>query len=100
MSQMNLSYSGQIEVAQNITQQSKDLLEALLEADSANTPLSVDIGQVRPRGDTAVLIVSLSAQGDISTLQTAQDALASDVVALGLEESVEDAKDAISITQL
>ena len=99
MSQMNLSYSGQIEVAQNITQQSKDLLEALLEADSADSPLSVDSGQVRPRGDTAVLIVSLSAQGDISTLQTAQDALASDVVALGLEESVEDAKDAISITQ-
>jgi len=99
MTEMNLSYSGQIEVEQNVKQQSKALLEKLLEADSADSPLSVDSGQVRPRGDTAVLIVSLSAQGDISTLQTAQDALADDVVALGLEESVEDAKDAISITQ-
>jgi len=99
MTDMNLSYSGQIEVAQNITQQSKDLLEKLLETDSADTPISVDSGQVRPRGDTAVLIVSLSAQGDISTLQSAQDTLANDVVALGLEESVEGAKDAISITQ-
>ena len=99
MTEMNLSYSGQIEVEQNVKQQSKALLEKLLEADSADSPLSVDSGQVRPRGDTAVLIVSLSAQGDISTIQTVQDTLANDVVALGLEASVEDAKDAISITQ-
>jgi len=99
MAEMNLSYSGQIEVEQNIKQQSKALLDALLEADSADSPLSVDSGQVRPRGDTAVLIVSLSAQGDISTIQSAQDKLANDVVALGLEESVEEAKDAITISQ-
>jgi len=96
---MNLSYSGQIKVEQNIKQQSKALLDELLEADSADSPLSVDSGQVRPRGDKAVLIVSLSAQGDINTIQSAQDTLANDVVELGLEESVEDAKDAISITK-
>jgi len=96
---MNLSYSGQLEVEQNIKQQSKALLDELLEADSEKSPLSVDSGQVRPRGDKAVLIVSLSAQGDISTIQTVQDTLANDVVELGLEESVEDAKDAISINQ-
>jgi len=99
MTDMNLSYSGQIEVEQNVKQQSKALLEQLLEADSADSPLSVDSGQVRPRGDTAVLIVSLSAEGDISTIQEAQDTLANDVVALGLEESVEDAIDAITINQ-
>jgi len=99
MTDMNLSYSGQIEVEQNVKQQSKAILEQLLEADSADSPLSVDSGQVRPRGDTAVLIVSLSAEGDISTIQEAQDTLANDVVALGLEESVEDAIDAITINQ-
>jgi hypothetical protein len=94
----NLSYNGQKTVESDTSKQAHDLLDALLTLHGADSPIAVDVGQVRPRGDALTLLVSLSADSDMDTLQSVEDTLAGELVTLGVEPDVETAKEHIQIT--
>jgi hypothetical protein len=94
----DLSYNGQKTAESNPTKQAHDLLDALLTLHGADSPIDVDVGQVRPRGDALTLLVSLSAESDMDTLQSVENTLAGELVTLGVEPDVETATDQIQIT--
>jgi hypothetical protein len=98
MAEFKLTYGGQRRIETNPNTQMHDLLDALLASHNADSPVQVDVGQVRPRGDALVVIVSLSATADYSTLQTVRDELATALVDLGLEPDATSATDEIQIT--
>jgi hypothetical protein len=95
----DLSYNGQKRVESNPTKQAHDLLDNLLNLHTADSPIDVDVGQVRPRdgGNALALLVSLSAESDMSTLQSVEDTLAGELVTLGVEPDVKTAKEQIQI---
>lgn len=95
---VQLSYSGQKTAETNPSQEAHDLLDALLAVENQDEPITVDTGQVRPRGDTLLLIVSLSAEAPMETLQSVQDSLATELVNLGVEPDATTAKDAITVS--
>jgi hypothetical protein len=94
----NLSYNGQKRVESNPRKQTHDLLDALLDLHAADSPIDVDVGQVRPRGDALVIIVSLSATADMSTLESVESDLATALTELGIEPTEAEAKQSIQIT--
>jgi hypothetical protein len=89
-----LSYSGQTQVESNQKQQAQELLDALLTLHESDSPITVDMGQVRPQPQTGglLLVVALSASSDYSTLQSVEDELAQSLVNLGIEPDVTGAK--------
>jgi hypothetical protein len=93
----NLSYSGDVQTESNHDQKAHDLLDALLATHNSDSPISVDVGQVRPGDDFHRVIVSLSAESDMSTLQSVETTLADELVALGVEPDGETAKEQIQI---
>jgi hypothetical protein len=94
----NLSYNGQKRVESNPGKQAHDLLDALLNLHGADSPIDVDVGQVRPRGDALALLVSLSASAEMATLESVEADLATTLVDLGLEPTEAQAKQSIQIT--
>jgi hypothetical protein len=94
----DLSYSGDVQTESNHDQEAHDLLDALLATHNGDSPISVDVGQVRPGDEYHRVIVSLSAESDMSTLQSVEDALAGELVTLGVEPDVQTAKEQIQIT--
>jgi hypothetical protein len=95
---LTLTYSGQRAVTQDQTQTAHNLLDKLLTLSHADTPVTVDTGQIRPQGDSLLIVVSLSAQADIATLQTVQDELAQELVHLDIEPDTVTAVDSIRIS--
>jgi hypothetical protein len=95
---LTLTYSGQRTVTQDKTQTAHNLLDKLLTLSNADTPITVDTGQIRPQGDSLLIVVSLSAQADIATLQTVQDKLAQELVQLDVEPDTATAVDSIQIS--
>jgi|APHM01.1.fsa_nt_gi hypothetical protein len=95
---LTLTYSGQTTVTQNQTQTAHNLLDKLLTLSNADTPITVDTGQIRPQGDSLLIVVSLSAQADIATLQTVQDELAQELVHLDIEPDTATAVENIQIS--
>jgi hypothetical protein len=93
-----LSYSGQRTVTQDQTQIAHNLLDKLLSLHAADSPVTVDTGQIRPQADSLLLVVSLSAKADMNTLQAVQDELATELVGLNIEPDVEAAKANIQIS--
>jgi hypothetical protein len=98
VTEFKLSYSGEKTVVSNPKEQSHQLLDSLLTLDEAATPVSVNVGQVRPQGSGLTLIVSLSATADMTTIKDEQDVLAKSLVDLGFEPDVEEATQNIQIT--
>jgi hypothetical protein len=92
-----LTYSGQRNVAQDQTQAAHKLLDKLLTLSSSDTPVTVDAGQIRPQGDNLLLVVSLSAEAEITTLKAVRGELAADLVDLNVEPDVETATQNIQI---
>jgi hypothetical protein len=97
MTDFSLSYNGEKEVASNPTQQAHDLLDALLTLHNADNLIVVDTGQVRPQDSNLLLMVSLSASADMSTLESMESSLAQSLVELSVEPDIETATDAIQI---
>jgi hypothetical protein len=95
---LRLTYSGNRIITQNRTQTAHDLLNKLLELSAADTPITVDSGQIRPQGDSLLISVSLSAEADLSVLQSVQDELADELIALGVEPDTETAKSNIRVS--
>jgi hypothetical protein len=93
-----LTYSGQRTVTQNQAQTAHELLDKLLTLSDADTPVAVDTGQIRPQDDNLLIVVSLSAQADITTLQAVRDELSNDLVDLNLEPDGETAKQNVQIS--
>jgi hypothetical protein len=85
-------------VTQDTKQTAKNLLDKLLTLSNDGSPVNVDTGQVRPRNDSVILIVSLSAEADIRALETIRDELAADLVDLNVEPDVETAIQNIRIS--
>jgi hypothetical protein len=65
----------------------------------ADSPVSVDAGQLRPQADSILIAVSISAQTDRNTLKSVEKKLASDLVDLSMEPNIETAKENIRIVQ-
>jgi hypothetical protein len=97
MTDFSLSYSGQKTVASNPTQQAHDLLDALLTLHDADSPIVVETGQVRPQGSDLLLVVSLSANADMATLESVEASVAQSLVDLGVEPDTETAIESIQI---
>jgi hypothetical protein len=95
---LTLTYSGQRTVTQDQTQTAHNLLDKLLTLSHADTPVTVDTGQIRPQGDSLLLVVSLSAEADIATLQAVRDELSNDLVDLDVEPDAKTAKQNIQIS--
>jgi hypothetical protein len=95
---LTLTYSGQRTVTQNQAQTAHNLLDKLLTLSNADTPVTVDTGHIRPEGDSLLIVVSLSAQADISTLQSVQDELAQELVHLNIEPDTATAVESIRIS--
>jgi hypothetical protein len=93
-----LSYNGHKTVESDTHTQAHELLDNLLTLHDANSPIDVDVGQVRPEGDALRIIISLSAPApEVSTLQTVKDDLATALVDLGVEPDTGAAKEQIQI---
>jgi DNA polymerase IIIc chi subunit len=93
-----LSYSGQRTVTEDQAQTAHTLLDELLTLHASDTPVEVNTGQIRPRKDTLLLVVSLSAEADITTLKTIRDELAADLTDLDLEPDIDTAVQNIRIS--
>jgi hypothetical protein len=65
----------------------------------ADSPVSVDAGQLRPQQDSILVSINISAQADRDTLKTVEETLASDLVDLSMEPNIETAKENIRITR-
>jgi hypothetical protein len=94
----DLSYNGQKTVESDTSKHAHDLLDALLTLQNADSPIDLDVGQVRPRGDALALLVSLSATADMATLESVESDLATALVELGVEATEAEAKDEIQIS--
>jgi phage gp46-like protein len=97
MTDFTLSYSGQKKVASNANRQAHELLDALLSVHKADNTITVDVGQVRPQQSNLLLVVSLSASADMTTLETMETSLAQSLVNLGVEPDTETAVKSIQI---
>jgi hypothetical protein len=95
----NLTYTGQRNVTQDQTQTAHNLLDKLLTLSNADTPVTVDTGQIRPQGSDLLLVVSLSASADMASLESVQDSLAQSLVHLGVEPDIATATDNIQISR-
>jgi hypothetical protein len=95
---LTLTYSGQQTVTQDQAQRAHELLDALLTVHGNSTPVTVDNGGIRPQGDTLLIVCTLSAQGDLGTIEAVQDELGTALVDLGLEPDTESATDAITVS--
>lgn len=92
MTQLQLNYSGDTELV-DVQTEAPNLLDALLQAHASDSPLVVEVGQLRPEQERA--IVNIRAEGDAATIDAVEDELAQSAVDLGLEDSLADAKDSI-----
>jgi hypothetical protein len=93
-----LSYSGRRTVTQDQAQTAHNLLDKLLTLADADSPVSVDTGQIRPQGDSLLIVVSLSAEADITSLQAVRDDLSNELTDLDIEPDVKTAKQNVIIS--
>jgi hypothetical protein len=93
-----LSYSGQRTVVENKSQTAHKLLDDLLTLHNTDSVVNVGVGQIRPQNGDLLLVVSLSAEADISTLKSTRTELAEGLVTLSVEPDVETAKTNIQIS--
>jgi hypothetical protein len=98
MTGFSLSYSGQKKVESNPNKQAHDLLDNLLTLHNSDSPIVVETGQIRPQESNLLLVVSLSANADMATLESVQYSLAQSLVEIGIEPDIETATDNIQIS--
>lgn len=92
-----LNYSGDREVRETPVQQMQALVDDLVAVENSDSPVTVDIGQVRPLGAGWLVSVSLSAEAPLDQLVQLEDTLAQATVEVGLEVDVPTAKESITI---
>lgn len=93
-----LTYSADYEIADNVQAQSQALLDALIEVHGSSSPVTVDVGAIRPIGSQWLLTATLSASGSLAELEALEGELAQTAVDMGLEPDVETAKAAIQLS--
>jgi len=93
-----LTYSADYEIADNVQTQSESLLNSLITVHESTSPITVDVGAIRPIGSQWLLTATLSASGSLSELETLEKQLAQTVTDMGLEPDVETAKAAIQLS--
>jgi len=93
-----LTYSADYEIAADVQAQSQALLSALIEVHGSSSPVTVDIGAIRPIGSQWLLTATLSASGSLAELEALEGQLAQTAVDMGLEPDVETAKAAIQLS--
>jgi len=93
-----LTYSADYEIADNVQAQSESLLNSLITVHESTSPITVDVGAIRPIGSQWLLTATLSASGSLSELETLEKQLAQTVTDMGLEPDVETAKAAIQLS--
>jgi hypothetical protein len=92
-----LTYSADYEIAADVQTQSQALLNALIEVHGSSSPVTVDVGAIRPIGSQWLLTATLSASGSLVELEALEGELAQTAVDMGLEPDVETAKAAIQV---
>jgi hypothetical protein len=92
-----LTYSADYEIAADVQTQSQALLNALIEVHGSSSPITVDVGAIRPIGSQWLLTATLSASGSLAELEALEGELAQTAVDMGLEPDVETAKAAIQV---
>jgi hypothetical protein len=92
-----LTYSADYEIAADVQTQSQALLNALIEVHGSSSPVTVDVGAIRPIGSQWLLTATLSASGSLAELEALEGELAQTAVDMGLEPDVETAKAAIQV---
>jgi hypothetical protein len=93
-----LSYSGDREVRETPGAQMQALVDDLVAVERSESPVTVDIAQVRPLGAGWLVSVSLSAEAPLGQLVDLEDTLAQATVEVGLEVDVPTAKEKITIS--
>jgi len=93
-----LTYSADYEIADNVQAQSESLLNSLITVHESTSPVTVDVGAIRPIGSQWLLTATLSASGSLSELEALEKQLAQTVTDMGLEPDVETAKAAIQLS--
>jgi hypothetical protein len=93
-----LTYSADYEIAADVQAQSQALLSALIEVHGSSSPVTVDVGAIRPIGSQWLLTATLSASGSLAELEALEGELAQTAVDMGLEPDVETAKAAIQLS--
>ncbi len=93
-----LTYSADYEIAADVQTQSQALLSALIEVHGSSSPVTVDVGAIRPIGSQWLLTATLSASGSLAELEALEAELAQTAVDMGLEPDVETAKAAIQLS--
>jgi len=92
-----LTYSADYEIAADVQTQSQALLNALIEVHGSSSPVTVDVGAIRPIGSQWLLTATLSASGSLAELEALEAELAQTAADMGLEPDVETAKAAIQV---
>jgi len=92
-----LTYSADYEIATDVQTQSQSLLDALITVHQSSSPITVDVGAIRPIGSQWLLTATLSASGSLAELEALEGQLAQTAVDIGLEPDVETAKAAIQL---
>jgi hypothetical protein len=95
----SLSYNGQMTIDTNTVSRAHELLDDLFAVDTDSSPVNVEMGQIRFQESGALLIVSLRAKSDISTLKSVQADLADSLVSLGVEQDINTATEQITVTK-
>jgi len=93
-----LTYSADYEIADNVQTQSESLLNSLITVHESTSPITVDVGAIRPIGSQWLLTATLSASGSLSELEPLEKQLAQTVTDMGLEPDIETAKAAIQLS--
>jgi len=93
-----LTYSADYEIAADVQTQSQALLNALIEVHGSSSPVTVDVGAIRPIGSQWLLTATLSASGSLAELEALRAELAQTAVDMGLEPDVETATAAIQLS--
>jgi len=93
-----LTYSADYEIAADVQAQSQALLDALIEVHGSSSPVTVDVGAIRPIGSQWLLTATLSASGSLAELEALEGELAQTAVDMGLEPDVETARAAIQLS--
>jgi len=93
-----LTYSADYEIVDNVQAQSESLLKSLITVHESTSPITVDVGAIRPIGSQWLLTATLSASGSLSKLEALQKELAQTVVEMGLEPDIETATAAIQLS--
>jgi len=93
-----LTYSADYEIAADVQTQSQALLNALIEVHGSSSPVTVDVGAIRPIGSQWLLTATLSASGSLAELEALEAELAQTAADMGLEPDVETAKAAIQLS--